>query len=262
TGEHLPAEHGPDRYRRLDEMSEQRALPLERPFVLQQPPLSGQASSEARQAAVRADDAMTGDDNRHGVLAIRRSDCTGGPLVADPLGQLSVGPGRPRWNPPQAAPYPRLERRAVEADRQLGEGIELAVEEAAQGRACAAGVLPGPFLHLPEDATSPASERVESVERHAHQDAILGRQAKRPDWRFEFRELEVDHRLENRKACFGDPTPSRPYRATHEPGFSGSLMHPEHPGLPPAVTRRPSAERYAPQDVATDGSAPSSSQPQ
>src|SRR2546427_4968629 len=62
----------------------------DRPLVLEQPALAVQAAAEARQLAARAHDAVAGDDDRDGVLAVGRTDRARGADVAEATSQLAV----------------------------------------------------------------------------------------------------------------------------------------------------------------------------
>src|SRR5262245_24569539 len=118
--------------RSVAENSAQREHRLKRAFVLQEPPLAGKASPEPGEAAVRADDPVAGNDHRHGVLPVRRTDRPGRARIAELRGQASVGPGGTGRDAPECLPGPPLELGAVEADRDGRERVELPLEETAE----------------------------------------------------------------------------------------------------------------------------------
>jgi len=101
-------------------------------FEKQQPSFDRQPSSETRQGAVRADDPVTGNDDRDGIPTI---GCAHGPTrvrSANLPRQLAVRHGLAVRNRRQGGPHLPLERRALGRERKLeaaqpsGEvGIEL-----------------------------------------------------------------------------------------------------------------------------------------
>src|SRR4051812_30346648 len=86
----------------------------------QQRPLGGQAAGVARQAAVRADDAVAGDDDRELIAAVGASDRAR--AAAELAGECAVGGRLAVRNLLEARPERSLERRPVLVEREVEAG--------------------------------------------------------------------------------------------------------------------------------------------
>ena len=93
--------------------------------------LAPKAAAVTRQRSIRADDAMTGNDNRNLICAVGLGYRTYGSWPAEFMGDLAVRPSRSSGDPQQAFPDRSGERGSVERERH-GELRRLSVEECLQ----------------------------------------------------------------------------------------------------------------------------------
>jgi len=84
---------------------------------------------------------------------------------------------------------------------ELGESVQLAIEEPPEGGARPAWVPSSFFLHLTQDPASPGSQRLDAVEGHGHQNPSFGGEAEWADWRLDFGELDANHHARTEKAA-------------------------------------------------------------
>src|SRR5689334_14497718 len=104
--------------------SEQRALP-HRPMlglVREQRALERQSAAIAREAAVGADHAMTRNDQRDRVRAVRRTHAARGRRLADRARDLAVAARLAVRNREQRLPHGLLELRAVRRELEVELG--------------------------------------------------------------------------------------------------------------------------------------------
>src|ERR1700730_8466315 len=89
-----------------------------RTFERQQGALDVEPAAEAGQGAVRADDAVAGNDDRQRIRAVRKAHgaCTTG--VAETARQFGIGDGLTIRDGPQRLPDRQLERRASRSQPQ------------------------------------------------------------------------------------------------------------------------------------------------
>lgn len=85
----------------------------------QQPAFAGQATGIAREAAVRADDAVAGHDHAHRVGADRKADGAHGGWPSQLSRQVAVADRASRRNAAQRLPHGPLEVRALRSSGQL-----------------------------------------------------------------------------------------------------------------------------------------------
>src|SRR6478609_3945270 len=88
-------------------------------FVGEQPGLGLDATAEAGQRAVGADDAMAGHDDADRVLAVGSADGAGLVRVPEPARLLAVADRLPVGDGAQRLPRPQLEVGAVRVERQV-----------------------------------------------------------------------------------------------------------------------------------------------
>ena len=75
------------------------------PFQSQEVGLGLESSAETRELAGRADDAMTGRDNRDGISAVGSTDGPGGGWISDLPCDLSVRSRFSKWNGEECLPH-------------------------------------------------------------------------------------------------------------------------------------------------------------
>src|SRR6266566_7792651 len=96
-------------------------------FMFKKPSLAFHAAAVAGEGAVRADDAVTGNDDANGIGAIGETDCPDGGGAADAFGEFAIGDGGAERNLSQSLPNLTLKGRAVGfygqvVDRGKGSG--------------------------------------------------------------------------------------------------------------------------------------------
>jgi hypothetical protein len=88
-------------------------------FVFQEPSLAFHAAAITGEGTVRANDAVTGNDDSNGIGAIRQTDCPDCGWAADAIGEFGVRDGGAERNLSQRLPYLTLKGRAVGFDGQV-----------------------------------------------------------------------------------------------------------------------------------------------
>src|SRR4029453_5737637 len=94
----------------------------------QEPPLTLETTPISGERSVRADDAMTGNDDRDRVRAVREPDGTHGFGIAQAPRELTVTEGLAGRNCAERRPHAALEFRAVGLASDLVECFETARE--------------------------------------------------------------------------------------------------------------------------------------
>ena len=110
----------------------------------EQPALARDAAAIARQCPVRSDDAMAGDDDADGIVAIRVAHRTDGGGPPDPLRQRPIGDGLSAGDLAQRPPDAFLEGRAPRRHGQGIDRVELAGEIGPECCAESGGILGAP----------------------------------------------------------------------------------------------------------------------